>query len=52
MKIAGSGTGSGSDPDPYQNVTDPQHCLRYTANQYEEWLLWLGMLANNPATNS
>jgi hypothetical protein len=32
-KIAGSGSGSGSishrhgsaDPDPYQNVTDPQH---------------------------
>ncbi len=37
MKIAGSGAGSGfgsignkhgsADPDPYQNVTDPQHCL-------------------------
>jgi hypothetical protein len=35
MKIAGSGAGSVSqrygsadpDPDPYQNVTDPQHCL-------------------------
>jgi hypothetical protein len=35
MKIAGSGVGSGSggqsygsaDPDPYQNVTDLQHCL-------------------------
>ncbi len=39
-KIAGSGSGSGSgsisqrhgsaDPDPYQNVTDPQHCLTGT----------------------
>ncbi len=34
-KIAGSGSGSGSigqrlrsaDPDPYQNVTDPQYCM-------------------------
>jgi hypothetical protein len=32
MKIAGSGSigqrhGS-TNPDPYQNVTDPQHCLK------------------------
>jgi hypothetical protein len=35
-KRAGSGAGSGtvsqwygsSDPDPYQNVTGPQHCLK------------------------
>jgi hypothetical protein len=33
--VSGSGVGSGSicqrygsgDPDPHQNVTDPQHCL-------------------------
>ncbi len=38
MKIEGSGSKSGSrsisqrhgsaDPDPYQNVMDPQHCLK------------------------
>jgi hypothetical protein len=36
-KVVGSGVGSGSisqrygygDPDPHQNVTDPQHCLIY-----------------------
>jgi hypothetical protein len=33
MKIAGSGSGSVSqrhgsaNPDPYQNVSDPQHCI-------------------------
>jgi hypothetical protein len=37
MKKAGSGTGSVNqvrdskdpDPDPYQNVTDPEHCYPY-----------------------
>jgi hypothetical protein len=36
MKIAGSGSASGSisqrhgsaDPDPHQNVIDPEHCFR------------------------
>jgi|LakMenE01Jun11ns_1017448.scaffolds.fasta_scaffold8876058_1 hypothetical protein len=36
-KEVGSGVGSGSisqrygsgDPDPHQNVTDPQHCLQF-----------------------
>jgi len=36
MKIEGSGSGSiskrhgSADPDPHQNVTDPQHCLLLT----------------------
>jgi hypothetical protein len=42
MKIEGSGSASGSisqrhgsaDPDPHQNVMDPQHCLRETLTQY------------------
>ncbi len=41
-KAVGSGVGSGSgsisqryesgDPDPHQNVTDPQHCCQRTSN--------------------
>ncbi len=39
-KAVGSGVGSGSisqrygsgDPDPHQNVTDPQHCSKRTCN--------------------
>jgi hypothetical protein len=42
MKIAGSGSESGSisqrhgsvDPDPYQNVMDPQHCFKNTAHTF------------------
>jgi hypothetical protein len=38
-KIAGSGSigqrHGPADPDPYQNVTDPQHCFhRYFSHQY------------------
>jgi hypothetical protein len=42
-KIAGSGAGVGSvsprygsaDPDPQQNVTDPQHCIKLCAHTPE-----------------
>jgi hypothetical protein len=42
-KISGSGDGSGfvsqmygsADPDPYQNVTDPQHCILYSKIKVE-----------------
>jgi hypothetical protein len=40
--VSGSGAGSirqrygSADPDPHQNVTDPQHCVSY--------LFWLGCL--------
>jgi hypothetical protein len=39
-KEVGSGDGSGSishrDPDPHQNVMDPQNCLRVYTSQMEE----------------
>ncbi len=40
----GSGTGSGSiirgtDPDPHQNVTDPQHCFEETlSHEKRTWV--------------
>jgi hypothetical protein len=42
-KGVGSGVGSGSisqrygpgDPDPHQNVTDPQHCFKRTKRYHE-----------------
>jgi hypothetical protein len=40
-KIAGSGSitqrhGS-ADPDPYQNVMDPQHCVLLNLRGYRDW---------------